>query len=359
MAAEQLSREQRLRLQAELQSLYGTLANLRDREFSYMDATATVPMLFGNQVDEVRRQIAEKERQLYLGEDVSTPDARGRQFYAEAFAAEQAGELSKAVKLYRNAARYSHPDGNLAARSVRYRQKAAKTQDTPPWMPAQGQTRNRILWALAVIVIFLALAVFVVIGFNAGSSQTIAAEVTATVTATLVQTVVQFVIPDTATPLPTRTFTPVPPPSPTPTPAPSATTSAPAPPTDTPTPAPTRTPAPTLRPAPKIVGPRDGLVWLDGAVVFEFEPQELAYDELYCLNTMRGYDFTLTENWSYAPVGSKQPRIAVDANVFKVAQVQGMQCVKWSSFIGKGSCENPVSRATIDRVIGLPRPCDF
>jgi hypothetical protein len=116
---------------------------------------------------------------------------------------------------------------------------------------------------------------------------------------------------------------------------------------------------PTLQPPPRIVGPRDGLVWLDGAIVFEFEPLNLAFDELYCLNTLRGYDSTATENWSYAPVGSKRPSIVVDSNVFKVAKVQGMQCVKWSVSIGKGSCDNPITRSSVGRVIGLPRPCDF
>ncbi|MCG3206841.1 MAG: hypothetical protein FOGNACKC_00440 [Anaerolineae bacterium] len=359
MAADQLTREQRLRLQAELQSLYGTLANLRERETSYMSATATVPMMFGNQVDDVRRQIADREHQLYAGETATTPEARGRQIYSEAFNAEQAGELTRAIKLYKSASRYSHPDAYPALRSARYRQKAARATDTPPWAAAagRGQTRNRIVMALAVMVILLAIIAFVVIGLNVGSSQTVAAEVT--VTATLVQTVVQFVVPDTPTPLPTSTATPTLLPTFTSSPPQPTATTQPQPPTDTPTPAATRTPAPTLRPAPKIIGPRDGLVWLDGAVVFEFEPQDLAYDELYCLNTMRGYDYTATENWSYDPVGSKQPRIVVDANVFRVAQVQGMQCVKWSLSIGKGSCENQVSRPTVDRVIGLPRPCDF
>lgn len=357
MAAERLTREQRLRLQAELQSLYGTLANLREREYSYMNATATVPTLFRNQLNDVRRQIAEVERQLFQEEEPTTTEARGRRYYAEGFAAELAGDLDTALKFYRRAARFSHADGNQAARSVRYHQKVDRIQSTPAWVPgvSPGKTRNRVLLVLAVLVILLAVAVFVTIGLNTGSPQTVAAEVT--VTATVAQTVVQLVIPNTPTPLPTSTPTPQPPP-PTNTPEPAATPTPTQPPA-TPAPAPTRTPAPTLRPAPKIVGPRDGLVWLDGAVVFEFEPLDLAYDELYCLNTLRGYDYTETENWSYSPVGSKQPSIVVDANVFKVAKVQGMQCIKWSASIGKGSCENAISRSTVERVIGLPRPCDF
>jgi hypothetical protein len=124
-------------------------------------------------------------------------------------------------------------------------------------------------------------------------------------------------------------------------------------PTDTPT------PAPTLRPALRIVGPTNNLVWLDGAVVFEFGTVDLAFDELYCLTTLRGFDQTNTENWSFPPTGSKEPAIAIEANVFRVAKAQDMRCIVWSAGIGKGSCENIISHSTEERVIGLPQPCKF
>jgi hypothetical protein len=51
--------------------------------------------------------------------------------------------------------------------------------------------------------------------------------------------------------------------------------------------------------------------------------------------------------------------VVIEANVFRVAKVQGMQCIKWAAGIGKGTCENIISQTTVPRVIGLPRPCDF
>ena len=68
-------------------------------------------------------------------------------------------------------------------------------------------------------------------------------------------------------------------------------------------------PPPTVTPtelaekiAPLVIGPKDGLVWGDGAIVFEFEDMNIPEDELYCLNTRcSGYDNTLTENWSHPP----------------------------------------------------------
>jgi hypothetical protein len=114
-----------------------------------------------------------------------------------------------------------------------------------------------------------------------------------------------------------------------------------------------------LIPAPKLIGPRDGLVWNDGAIVFEFEPLDLADDELYCLNTLRGYDATNTENWSYPPTGNDQPFIPVQAHVFRVARSQDIRCIIWSAAIGKNTCENIISANTAKRVIGLPRPCDI
>lgn len=100
-------------------------------------------------------------------------------------------------------------------------------------------------------------------------------------------------------------------------------------------------------------------MWNDGAIVFEFEDLNLADDELYCLNTLRGYDITNTENWSYPPAGNSEPYIPIQAHVFRIAKAQDIRCIVWSAAIGQGSCENIISENTVERVIGLPRPCDF
>jgi hypothetical protein len=101
------------------------------------------------------------------------------------------------------------------------------------------------------------------------------------------------------------------------------------------------------------------MVWLDGALVFEFETMDLAEDELYCLNTLRGFDKNNAENWSFPPTGNKEPAIPVDANVIRVAKAQDMRCIVWSAGIGKGSCETLISQRTEERIIGLPQPCNF
>jgi hypothetical protein len=160
-----------------------------------------------------------------------------------------------------------------------------------------------------------------------------------------------MIIPDTATPtaIPTATDTPIP-----------AATIAPLPistPEFTPTASPI--PVPTLRAAPRVLEPKNGLVWGGGAVVFEFERLDLGFDELYCLNTLRGYDKTNTENWSFPPVGSKEPGIPIEEHVFRIAKVQGMRCIVWSAAIGKESCQNIISQTTDERVIGMPQPCSF
>jgi hypothetical protein len=156
-----------------------------------------------------------------------------------------------------------------------------------------------------------------------------------------------LIVPDTATPLLTHTPTETLAPTVTDTPRPA--------PTEAETPTLTPVPSPMLRAAPRILEPKDGLVWGDGAVVFEFAKQDLAYDELYCLNTLKGYDKTNTENWSFPSVSSKVPSIPIEANVFRVAKVQGIRCIIWSASIGKGSCENIASESTEERTIGLPR----
>ncbi len=353
-----LSREQRIRKQAELQSLLGSLANLREREASYIDASARIPQLFRSQLNDTRRQIAELEQELAEGSEASSEE-KGRQLYAEAFAAELAGELSKAVGLYKKAGRYSHRDASAAGRSVRYQIKSRKTKTSEIWLPtARRQGSNRWFLAVVMVLILILLVVFLLNWpASQGTEPAIAVEFTATATATAT-VVVQLIIPDTPTPRPTLTLAPQPTPTDTavpasPTPALPTATSPPQFPTETPT------SVPTLMPAPRMIGPRDGLVWNDGTVVFEFEPQPLDFDELYCISSMRGYDITNTENWSYQSVGSDRPFIAIEANVFRVAKMQSIQCIRWAAGIGKGSCENIVSQTTVPRVIGLPRPCDF
>ncbi len=119
------------------------------------------------------------------------------------------------------------------------------------------------------------------------------------------------------------------------------------------------TPTLPLRTAPKIIDPPNGLVWKDGAVVFEFENLNLAHDELYCLATLRGYDESLTERWSFPPTGGIKPAIPVKAKVFHIAKTQGIRCIVWSAYIGRGTCESIISHRTEERIIGLPQPCPY
>jgi hypothetical protein len=360
MAASAYSRAQRLRKQAERQSLYSDLAGLRKQEASYITVSATIPEQILHQINEIRHKIEEVEKELstFQGESLESP---GRRFYQEAFEAELAGDLAKALKLYKRAARHDHPDAAAAGRSVSYLIKTAKSKKVAgkPWGPASvSQSRNR---ALIAIVTFLILALTLVIALNgrfprSQSQEAIAVEPTATTTSPGIV----LIVPDTATPLPANTPTTIPTPTNTPQPnptepLPTVTFTS----TLTPTLTPTPTPTPTLRAAPKLIGPRDGLVWKDGAIVFEFEKLDLAYDELYCLQTLKGYDITNTENWSHRPVGSKKPFIPIEAHVFQIAKIQGIGCIVWSAAIGQETCENIISESTAKRVIGLPRPCDL
>ncbi|MCB0155371.1 MAG: hypothetical protein KDF65_11300, partial [Anaerolineae bacterium] len=170
-------------------------------------------------------------------------------------------------------------------------------------------------------------------------------------TAVLIATVAPptILVPNTATAIPTATSIPTTATA-TATPLPTATATA-----IPPTPLPTSTSI--LRAPPSIIGPQDGLVWGDGAVVFEFENLGLAENEIYCLNTLRGYDQTLTENWSYPPVGSKTPRIPIETNVFRTAKAQDIQCIVWSAYIGRGTCDTVISQKSKQRVIGMPQTC--
>ncbi len=342
------AREQRLRKQAELQSFYTNLASLRrDRgEASYIEASAIIPERLVNQINELRQDILRVERELAaLGDDAV--EAPGPRLYREAFETELAGDTRKALNLYKSASRHTHPDAGAALRSLRYR--AAKKPASGHLWQAKADGQTRLGWWLGLGAgLIVVLVVIFAIGrsWTSPSSPVVAIEITATATATQVI----LIIPQTATPTPTET------PLPTLTPVSTKTST----PTVTPEP-PTVTPTPmlTLRFAPKIIGPKDGLVWQDGAIVFEFENLHLAYNELYCLNSMRGYDKTNTENWSHPPIGRKEPSIPIEANVFRIAKQLGIRCVVWTASIGVDSCDHIISENTPKRVIGLPQTCDF
>ncbi len=352
------SREQRLRKQAQLQSLYTNLAHLREREANYINDAVAIPDLFLNQINEARQEIVSIEEQiLALGNDSAKTivDPSAQEAYQQGYTAEVAGNTAQALKLYRSAARYGHSDANAARRSLRYRTKQAKNTATPMWLPtttraAGRQNRGRLLIALMLIAI-VALLIWQLLSPKPESGLTVnsmPAEVLISTPTQLKAPIPTPTVVFTPTPLPLPTNTPLPP-----TPKPIITD------TSLPQPSDTPTSAPTLRAAPQIIGPKDGLVWGDGTIVFEFEDDKLAYNELYCLNTLRGYDLANNENWSYASVGRKLPHVPIDANTFHVAKYQGINCVVWSAFIAKDSCENSISQSTEERTIGLPRPCDF
>ena len=356
MPPEILSREQRIRKQAELQSLYTALANLREREASYMAASAKIPAAVIGQIHDVQHNIEEIENQLFEAEERSS-DASSRKVYRAALAAELSGDYDGAAKLYRSAARYGHRDGNAAVRSVRYKLKATKTTPVTDqaWVLPKTDHAASMLWLGLMIIVILLLIVVVAYNFASSEPQVVVV-VSPAFTATATPTVVQVIIAQTPTRQPSPTLTSTPSPASQPQVvevAPTATTFTIPPVEETPT------PVPVLLSAPTMIEPRDGLVWNNGAVVFEFKPLDLAEDELYCLSTLRGYDANKAENWSHTAEGSQTPAIAVEANVFKVARDSGMRCITWSAAIGKNSCDNIISYFTPVRVIGLPTPCDF
>jgi hypothetical protein len=127
MATDVHSREQRLRKQAELQSLHLNLANLRKQEATYIEASAGLPELLVHQINDLRHVIRGVEDELLAlnDESIQTP---ARQFYREAFEAELADDYDKAIKLYKNASHYNHPDAGVAIRSVRYARKLASNK---------------------------------------------------------------------------------------------------------------------------------------------------------------------------------------------------------------------------------------
>lgn len=350
MSSDVNNREQRLRKQAELQSLHLNLATLRKQEGSYISASAAVPERLSNQIKEARYEIQNVEDEL-LALRPNSLTISGREAYWKAFEAELAGDFERALKLYKTATRY--PDADKAAQSVRHDVKISKGKPAEIWTTVTVNQETRKYVAIGLATLLVLLMVGAVSYFSPLFSQppeAIAVEPTPSATPTSV-TIIQ-IVPDTATPLPT--YTPIPTPTETPTETP---TNVPLPP---PTVIPTETPTstPTLRAAPKIIGPRDGLVWQDGAIVFEFERDNLAFDELYCLNEMKGFDKTNTENWSFPRIGNKIPSIAVEAHVFRIAKVQDIVCITWAASIGKESCDNIISESTELRVIGIPGPCN-
>ncbi len=352
MAADIHSREQRLRKRAELQSLNLDLANLRKQEASYIEVSAAIPELLVHQIKEQRHKIQQVEDELLALADEATL-SRARQFYREAFLAEQANDLGKAQKLYKSAARASYPDAEAAGRSVRYQIRSSKSKTVaagPLWQSA-SQTQKRWLIGFVVILVLVLILILAINGLSTWSTPEVVA-VQTTFTATFTPAAVILIVPETPTPTPTKIPTATATATPTATPV-ATPTQAVLTPTSTPT------PLPTLKPAPRVIEPKNGLVWLDGTIVFEFAEMDLAYNELYCLNTLRGYDKTLTENWSFPPTGNKKPAISIEANVFRVAKAQGMQCIVWSGAIGKESCDNIISQSSEERIIGLPRPCEF
>ena len=354
MANDITSREQRIRKEAELQSLYATLTSFRGREASYIQDSAAIPEVLTTQINETRRDIERVEDEL-IALTGKASEERSRSIYRQAFETELAGDFAKAIKGYKSAGRYGHFDATAAVRSVRYRRKRARTEpagDARIIIPG-NQSRNRVLIGSALLLLLVLLVAFIFNGRSAVEpEQTVGQESGATATPS---SVVQVLVPATATSpsadIPTSTPIPIPTNTSVPTPTEPS-------PTETSTPVPTSSDF-TLIPAPKIIDPKNGSVWGDGSIVFEFEKLDLAYDELYCLNTMRGYNLNNAEIWSHEPRGNKRSYIAVEPNVFRVARAQGVSCIVWSAYVAKGSCEFPISESTEERVIGLPRPCEF
>ncbi len=352
------SRERRLRRQAELQSLYVNLSSLRNQEKSYISAQAAIPDLLIQQIGEARQQIKAIEAEL-LELKEATLKSPAYDLYWQAVEAETAEAFDQATRAYKGAARQGHPDAGEALASLRYRLKARdKAASRKAWLPAPASQPRRLpLGLLAIFLILLLLAVIFILSrylFTASEDAVALDETNASFLSTPTSLVV--IVPSTATPLPTATPTATPLSSPTPTPTATPRSAIVA---VTSTATRTPTPVPTLMAAPSVIGPSDGLVWKDGAIVFEFEDRGLAYDELYCLDTLRGYDDTLTENWSFPATGSQDPSIVIDASVFRIAELQDIGCVAWSAYIGKDSCDTPISRRSEQRIIGLPQPCDL
>lgn len=329
----------RLRVQAELQSLYTQLSNLREREADYFQTVSGVPAWLVSKINETRRNIFRLEDELHTL-DPRLAETAAKRLYREAYDAETVEDWKNAERLYRQAERHHHPDAESARHSLKHRQNAGT--------PARQSVAGWLIFGAIVVV-----ALVLIYINNTQPGQPAQTPVASLVTATPLA--LAPIVP-TATPTLLPTYTPKPASSP------AVVTSTPATSAEAVTPTPSPTPSPTpvlLRQAPKMIGPQNNLVWQGGAIVFYFEDLNLAPNELYCLDTLRGYDKTLTENWSKAPVGSKAPTIPVEANVFVVAKSEGMQCVTWSAYIGHETCDTPISQKTGTQIIGLPDPCRF
>ena len=314
-------------------------------EASYIKNSIEVPALLLTQVNKIRQEIMVVISALVALKD-KTVQSPGFHFYRQAVEEELAGNLAKAAKLYHRAAQHNHPDGRAAVQSVRYR---LKISNNGGWAAGLSWPPGALLLiSLGAVLIFAVAANSILLGRTPKQEPAaINIEVAIRSTPTLI------ILAALNTPTPTSTATPVATLSPTPATPTTTPVSSPTPLTPTSPP----TPTPALGTAPKIIGPPDGLVWKDGAIVFEFEKLNLAHDELYCLETLRGYDQTLTEMWSFPPVGDTKPAIPIKADVFHIAKAQGIQCVVWSAYLGRGSCETIISHRTETRIIGLPRPC--
>jgi hypothetical protein len=207
MAAGVYAREQRLRKQAELQSLKTNLVNLREQEESYVNAQAVIPVRLTEQITKIRQEIEAVEDELVtLGDE--TIESPAQRFYREAFAAELAQEFDKALKLYKNAARQGHVEANTAIRSLRYLLRTSKNKDaslTMAWASI-ARTRPKTRFPLAVIIFLIIFILILTLFLSNYLSPPTTEEVIAiasTVTATLSAGPATFVLPATPTTIPT------------------------------------------------------------------------------------------------------------------------------------------------------------
>ncbi|NEP84767.1 MAG: hypothetical protein F6K39_45690, partial [Okeania sp. SIO3B3] len=208
------SREQRLRKQAEITSLYINLDNLRRQESSYIRASAAIPELLSNQIRDTRRRLQTVEQELAQLENkpMVTP---GADLYQQGFEAELANDINKAVKFYRQATRNDHPDADDALRSLRYR---ARPKSKAVWFPVDNRTNQRVWMGATLLIVVL----LIVGGITANRLAARRDAVTAA-TATPTPPNVVLIIPNTSTPTPTRL--PLPTDTPTLTPTATATVS--------------------------------------------------------------------------------------------------------------------------------------
>ena len=204
------AREQRLRKQAELQSLQRQLVNLRSaqQEESYISSQAVIPPQLTQQIDKARQQIEAVEDELITLGD-KTVDSRGRQFYREAFKAELGEDNDKALKLYKQASRNSYADASAALRSLRYRLKVSKPK-TAAWASiAADRPKTRFPWAVIVTLLIFVLIFTLVLNnyLPQFDNSAVVSEVTVFLTTTATHTPLPptIIVPATATRTPTGT----------------------------------------------------------------------------------------------------------------------------------------------------------